>query len=104
MDALAQKKYEGIVGGLLFINRMTRPEILIQVNLLGRSSSKPTIANLNAALAALRYLSRTPYDGIILTKLSNLNLVAHADASYGGEKSRSQMETVLTLGGQAVGL
>ena len=31
----AKKKYQAIFGGLLFVNRMTRPKISIQVNLLG---------------------------------------------------------------------
>ena len=84
-----KRKYQAIIGGLLCLNRMTRPEILIQVNLLGRRSSNPTESNMKGALATLRYLSRTLSEGIMLKKPQNRNLIAHVDASYGGEKSRS---------------
>ena len=82
---------------------MTRPDIAIQVNLLGRRASNPSQRNRKAAMATLLYLSKTISDGIILRKPSNLNLVVYADASYGGEQSRSQSGALLTLGNQPVG-
>ena len=98
-----KRKFQAIVGGLLFLNRMTRLDISIQVNLLGRRSSNPSRANLTAALATLKYLWQTKSGGIILCKPRELNLVVYADASYGGETSRLQSGVLLTLGDQPVG-
>ena len=97
------KKFQAIVGGLLFINRMTRPDISIQVNLLGRRAWSPSPANLKAAMDTLRYLWSSRYEGIILKKPKELRIEAFADASYGGEESRSQSGVLLTLGKQPIG-
>jgi hypothetical protein len=43
-------KYKQIVGGLLFVARMTRPEATIQVNLVGRRATNPSVANMEGAL------------------------------------------------------
>ena len=98
-----QKNYQSIVGGLLFIARMTRPEISIQVNLLGRRAARPSPTNLQAALQTLTYLYSTRQEGIILKKPANLDLRIYADAKYGGEKARSQTGVLITLGEQPIG-
>ena len=97
------KEYQAIIGGLLFVNRMTRAEISIQVNLLGRRSSSPSAQNLKAAMDTLRYLWSTRFDGIILRKPRDLKLTAYAATSYGGPKARSQTGVLLTLGEQPIG-
>jgi len=48
-----QKEYQSLIGGLLFIARMTRPEISIYVNLLGRRAQDPSIYNLEGARRVL---------------------------------------------------
>lgn len=98
-----QKSYQSIIGGLLFIARMTRPEISIQINLLGRRASKPSPLNLRAALQVLEYLYSTRQEGLILRKPANLDLRIYSDAKYGGEKARSQTGVLITLGEQPVG-
>jgi len=97
------KRFQALVGGLRFISRMTRPNISIQVNLLGRRASDPSKMNLQAAMATLKYLWQTRSEGIILRKPRDLTLTAYADASYGGEESRSQSGVLLTLGNQPIG-
>ena len=54
IDEADQKGFQSIVGGLLFVARMSRPEISIQVNLLGRRASKPSTTNMKAARQVLR--------------------------------------------------
>ena len=98
-----QKTYQSIVGGLLFVTRMTRPEISVPVNLLGRRTSKPGPSNLRGAHQLLEYLYSTRNKGTILRKPANLDIRIYADAKYGGEKARSQTEVLVTLGEQPVG-
>lgn len=82
---------------------MTRPNIAIQVNLLGRRASRPTVENLEAAKRILEYLRSTRQEGIRLRKPKNLELETYADASYGGEDCKSQTGVLITLGKQPVG-
>ena len=95
--------YQALVGSLLFIARMTGPEITIHVNLLGRTTEDLLAANLLAARKVLEYLYSSRQEGIILKKPSNLALEVYADVSYGGPESRSQTGVLTTLGGQPMG-
>ena len=104
------KKYQSLVGSLLYINRCTRPEISIQVNLLGRRTSRASHNNLRAAMHVLRYLAFSKQKGVTIrrvpggTKTSQEKGVikAYADASYGGEQAKSQSGNLVTLNGQII--
>ena len=50
-------KYQSLVGSLLYINRMTRPDIFLHVNMLGRRTSNPGTNNLQAAKQIGAYLA-----------------------------------------------
>ena len=102
-DPCDKKQFQQIIGSLLFIARRTRPDIAIHVNLLGRRASNLSTTHLQAAYRLLRFLELTRLDGIKLTKPRSLKVEIYADASYGGEESRSQSGAVMTLGGQVVG-
>ena len=97
------EQYQSIVGGLPFIARMTRPEISIHVNLLGRRATDASPVNWTTALGVLGYLHLTRQEGIILRKAKGLHLRIYVDISYGGEGARSQTGVLLTLGKQAIG-
>jgi hypothetical protein len=68
------EKYQSIVGGLLFIARMTRPEISIHVNLLGQRTKDTNPTNYQTALGVLKYLHSTRQDGITLRKAEDLQI------------------------------
>ena len=105
------QKYQSLVGSLLYINRCTRPEISIQVNLLGRRTSRASHNNIQAAMHVLRYLASSKEKGITIrqapsgTKTPQENkgaIKAYADASYGGEQAKSQSGNLVMLNGQIV--
>jgi len=81
---------------------MTRPAISIHVNLLGRRTKDHDRNNYQTALKVLRYLYLTKLDGLHLKKADDLEIRMYADASYGGEESRSQSGVMMTLGNQLV--
>jgi len=83
-------KYQSLVGSLLFVARMTRPEISVHVNLLGRKAKDATNTHWKTALQVLRYLGSTKSEGLALRKPQDLSLKIYTDAAYGGEDSRSQ--------------
>ena len=104
-----QKKYQSLVGSLLYIARHTRPELSLHINLLGRRTSKPSRQHFQTGMRILRYLSSSSTDGISLrkesleaTKEENINIQGYADASYGGEKSLSQSGSIIKLNTQVV--
>ena len=93
------KNYQSLVGSLLYINRCTRPEISIHENLLGRHTSDATPNNWKAAMHVLRNLTLSKQDSVVLTKRNENHEVikAYADASYGGEETKSQNGNLLTM-------
>ena len=95
-----QTKYQSLIGSLLYISRMTRPDISLHVNLLGRRTAKPGVNNLRAATQLAQYLASTKEEGLILkTDPQEVKIRAYADASYEGEGSRSQSGSLVTLFG-----
>ena len=61
-------KYQSLIGSLLFVARMTRPEISVHVNLLGRRTKDATNTHWKTALQVLRYLGSTKSEGLVLRK------------------------------------
>ena len=93
-------RYQSIIGSLLYINRMTRPDISVHVNLLGRRTSKPGTNNMKTAIQLAQYLASTINEGLIVkTDRPEAKISIYADASYGGENSRSQSGSLVTLYG-----
>ena len=103
-------KYQTLVGSLLYINRMTCPDISLHVNLLGRRTSKPSPENLRTAKQLGQYLASTKNEDLtLMTKESpkfpgkkDAPIRLYANASYGGENSRSQSRSLVTLFGTPV--
>ena len=109
IDLTLQKKYQSLVGSLLYIARHTRPEISLHINLLGRRTSKPSQTNFQTAVRILRYLSSLSISGICLrrenqevTREENTSIQGYADASYRGEKSLSQSGSLIKLNTQVI--
>ena len=99
------KNYQSLVGSLLYINRCTRPEISIQVNLLGRRTAKASQLNMQTAMHILRYLVSSKEKGLTIKRGNpekNGLIKVYADASYGGDQSKSQSGNLTILSGQVV--
>ena len=99
------KKYQSLVGSLLYINRCTRPEISIQVNLLGRRTAKASQLNMQTAMHVLKYLVSSKEKGLTIKRRNperNGLIKVYADASYGGDQSKSQSGNLTILNGQVV--
>ena len=63
-DPLLLKRYQSIVGALLYASTNTRPDIAFSVGMLCRAMSRPTPALLDASLRVLGYLYRTRLLGL----------------------------------------
>ena len=97
-------KYQSLIGSLLYINRMTRLDISLLVNLLGRQTAKPGTTNYQMAKQFGQFLASTKTEGLLITKKETLEdlIIIYADASYGGENSRSQSGSLVTLYGTLI--
>ena len=99
--------YQSLIGSLLYINRMTRPDISLHVNLLGRRTSKPGANNFQTAKQLGQYLASTQNEGLtikatITESTEEVPINIYADASYGVENSRSYSGSLVTLHGTSV--
>ena len=92
-------KYQSLIGSFFYINRMTRPEISVHVNLLVRRISKLGTNNLRTVKQLLQYLASTKTEELKVTKTEKreAQMVLYADMSYGGENYRSQSGSLVTL-------
>lgn len=100
-DELADpKKYQQLIGSLLYIAQMTRPDILFLVSALARRNTKAAIRHWEAAQRVLRYLYQTKRLGHTLRAGSDVTV--WVDASYGGENGRSQSGSVTCVGNTAI--
>ena len=86
---------------------MTRPDISLHVTLLGRQTSKPETNNLRTAKQLGQYLASTINKGLRIKKTKETEnpeaqIIIYADASYGGENSRSQSGSLVTLYGTPI--
>ena len=76
------RDYLSLVMSLMFIARMTRPNILLTVTYLASKSSNPTKLEWNRCIRVVQYLKTTRDYGLHIN-CQDLQLHAHCDASYG---------------------
>jgi hypothetical protein len=82
---LNKKRYQSIIGALLYLSNTTRPDITYSVNFLARKMTNPSELDYSFAKRVLRYLN-----GTIKMKLrydrKGEKLVGYSDASYAEDK------------------
>ena len=78
-----QKIYRGMIGSLLYLTA-TRPDIMFSVGLCARFQSNPKLSHLKSVKRIFRYLKGTPNLGLWCPKSENFDLIAYADADFGG--------------------
>jgi hypothetical protein len=96
------KKYQQLIGSLLFIARGTRPDISVPINLFGRQATKPGIQNYKTVLRVLGYLYLTKLTGLRLQKYDHLEAEIATNASYPGEQAKGTTDIIVRLGNQTI--
>ena len=84
--------YRSIIGALLYIARMTRPDVLYAVSVLSKHLVQPQAKHWNAAKRVLAYLYHTKHENLVLGNVqsdvsndNDLTLQAFADATWGDD-------------------
>ncbi|GIL88635.1 hypothetical protein Vretifemale_16557 [Volvox reticuliferus] len=95
-------KYRALVGGLMYLAVVTRPDIAQAVYRLARYMSKPVPAHWEAAKAVLRYVKGTATYGIVYSRSEQLFGYADADWANDRDNRRSTTGYVFMMNGGAV--
>jgi hypothetical protein len=95
--------YPALVGALLYLAVVTRPDIMFAVGVLTHHLKCPTYASCKAACRVLNYLSHHPAIGICYSG-SQLNLHAYTDSDWGSDKDtrRSTSGVIVVMAGGLV--
>jgi hypothetical protein len=92
------RKYLSMVMSLMYLARLTRPDILLATTYLASRSSNPTVDDWKRGERIIRYLSGTRAYGLDINCM-DLRVHAYCDASYGSHiDGRSHSGYVLSLG------
>jgi hypothetical protein len=78
------KRYQEIVGALLYLSNTSRPDITYSTNYLARSMSKPTHLSFQLSQRVMKYLNGTRK--LKLTFEKKEEMVGYSDASYAEDK------------------
>lgn len=77
--------YREIVGSLIYLAGVSRPDISFAVNVISRALEKPTVAHFSLAKDILRYLKGTK-DKMLTFSGDIGNITVYTDADYGGDR------------------
>ena len=89
LDAERHVLYREIVGAMLYLSTVCRPDVAVAVGLLSRVLEMPTEETLEAAMRVLRYLVTTKYLGLRWTVGAGIELTGMSDADWSVAKSTS---------------
>lgn len=78
------QKYQEIIGSLLYLSRVTRPDISLAVNKLSRYSSNPSQEHFKYLSRVLNYLNYTKNYQLRLNGTKNTELSCYSDADWAG--------------------
>lgn len=84
-DFVAEFPYSAIVGSLLYLAVVTRPDIMFAVGVLTRHLKSPTYASCKAACRVLNYLSHHPANAIKYCGCK-LRLHVYTDSDWGSDR------------------
>jgi hypothetical protein len=90
VDPKEVRKYQALIGGLLYLATGTRPDLAFAVQKLAQYASKPNAACWDAAMRVLRYVRGTMDFGITYTGTGSQHepapLIGYCDADWGEDR------------------
>ena len=103
-DTLVECPFRQVVGGVMWLAGMTRPDIANAARAVARHSHNPCERHWKAAVKILAYLNSTRDLGITYKKGEELTLSVYTDADYASKETgrRSISGVAVMLGNAAV--
>ncbi len=93
VDPELRRRFQVIIGSLLYIMLGTRPDIAFAVTHLSRHAANPTEEHLNKALYICRYLKGTKDYALVYDGATGLGLEASSDSDWGTDPSERRSTT-----------
>jgi hypothetical protein len=99
-DKYDNKKYLSLVMSLMYLARLTRPDILMPTTYLASRCSDPNIKDYQKLLRIVSYLGGTVTTSMVFQRTGKINPVIYADAShqYHLNDSKGHGGIIITLG------
>lgn len=96
--------YRELVGKLMYLHTICRPDIGYVTNVLSRVLDKPSVAHWELAKRVVRYLKGTKNMGVLYKKEADIKIEAHSDADFAGDKStrKSTSGVIVSVAGTPV--
>ena len=88
LDRRQTTKYRELVGSLIYLEQVTRPDLSYIVNILGQHMHEPTSAHWNLGTKVLKYLKYSKDFSINYFKSEELKLFGYCDADYANMPNR----------------
>jgi len=79
-------QYLSLVGSLIYLSVVSRPDIAYAVGKAGQAMSNPTQEDWTAAKRILRYLKENPKLGPCYSSDGNSELIGYSDSDWGGDQ------------------
>ncbi|CAH9117528.1 unnamed protein product [Cuscuta europaea] len=103
-DLLPNKeRYRRLIGKLNYLT-ITRPDISFAVNVLSQFLDKPCDGHWDAAIRVLRYIKKTPGQGLLFEDRGHRDIVGYCDADWAGcpMDRRSTSGYCILIGGNLI--
>jgi hypothetical protein len=82
-----QKEYQKIIGGLIYLAILTRPDIAFAIGRLSQYLSDPSEGHFKMLKSLMRYLRSTTCIGLHFGKGQEEHLIGYSDSDYAMDKS-----------------
>jgi len=104
LDSDGKRRYQSIVGSLMWLMLCTRPDLAFTVSMLSKFNDRPTTEHLAAATYTLRYLRNTANLAIQYSAQNSDMPVGYTDSDFAGDPDdrKSTSGYVFMLAGGAV--
>ena len=90
LDETVVKKFQRLLGKLLYFARITRPDIAHAINLAGQVAHRASEKNLKGLMRIVHYLRKFPKKSIVYRTGRAFNLVCFTDSNFGNEPFMKQ--------------
>jgi hypothetical protein len=99
-----QVPFDGLVGELLWLARLTRPDLAQAVSKIAQMVTAPGTEGYRRAVKILRYLAGTAKKGIFYSKTGNKHPYGYVDSDWAGDTNdrKSQTGYVVYLAGAPI--